>query len=110
MTSKAAGMTWGVAKKANIVIAKVGVKQTDTALAGWYIYLLQRVREDVLKNNLKGKAEVNLSGGLPLTDASVIASMEAAVESLLNNDVVVVTTAGNNKVSLPLYGLSPYPI
>ena len=102
VTSKAAGMNWGVAKKANIVIAKVGVKQTDTALAGWYIYLLQKVREDVLKNNLEGKAVVNLSGGLPLTDASIIASMKTAVESLLKNDVVVVTTAGNNKVSQSL--------
>lgn len=106
VTSKAAGMNWGVAKKANVVTAKAGVKQTDTALAGWYIYLLQVFREDVLKNNLEGKAVVNLSGGLPLTDAIVIASMKTSVESLLENDVVVVTTAGNNTVGRSLSHLS----
>ena len=99
VVSKVAGKTFGVAKKVNIVIAKVGVRQTDTALAGWYIYLLQKVREDILKENSKGKAVVNLSGGLPLTDSSVIAAMKSAVESLLKDDVVVVTTSGNDKVS-----------
>lgn len=49
--------------------------------------------------NLKAKAVVNLSMGLPLTDASVIAAMKTAVESLLNDDVVVVKTSGNDKVS-----------
>lgn len=102
--SKVAGKTYGVAKKVNIVIAKVGVKSTDTALAGWIIYLLEKVREDILKKrangeNLKGKTVVNLSMGLPLTDASVISAMKTAVESLLNDDVVVVTTSGNDKVS-----------
>ena len=99
VVSKVSGKTYGVAKKVNIVIAKVGVKQTDTALARWYIYLLQKVREDILKENLKGKAVVNLSGGLPLTDTSVIAAMRTAVKSLLEDDVVVVTTSGNDKVS-----------
>ena len=99
VVSKVAGKTYGVAKKVNIVIAKVGVRQTDTSLAGWYIYLLQKVREDILKENLKGKAVVNLSGGLPLRDRSVIAAMRIAVESLLKDDVVVVTTSGNDKVS-----------
>ena len=98
VVSKVAGKTYGVAKEVNIVIAKVGVKGTNTALAGWYIYLLQKVREDIIKNNLKGKAVVNLSGGLPLTDASVVAAMKTAVESLLKDDVVVVTTSGNDKV------------
>ena len=98
VVSKVAGKTYGVAKKVNVVIAKVGVRQTDTSLAGWYIYLLQKVREDILKEKLKGKAVVNLSGGLPLTDTSVIAAMRIAVESLLKDDVVVVTTSGNDKV------------
>ena len=102
VVSKVAGVIYGVAKKVNIVIAKVGIKQSDTALAGWYIYLLEKVREDILKNNLKGKAVVNISGGLPLTDESVIASMRTAVESLLKDDVVVVTTSGNDKVCLAL--------
>ena len=97
--SKAAGITYGVAKKVDVVIAKVGVKQTDTALAGWYIYLLGKVRLDISKRNLKGKAVVNLSGGLPLTDASVIIAMKVAVHSLLQDDVVVVVTSGNDKVS-----------
>ena len=99
VVSKVAGKTYGVAKNVNIVIAKVGVRQTDTALAGWYIYLLQKVREDILKQYLKGKAVVNLSRGLPLTDTSVIAAMRIAVETLLKDDVVVVTTSGNDKVS-----------
>ena len=99
LVSKAAGITYGVAKNVNVVIAKVGVKQTDKALAGWYIYLLGKVREDISKRNLKGKAVVNLSGGLPLTDESVIAAMKTAVDSLLKDDVVVVTTSGNDKVS-----------
>lgn len=97
--SKVAGKTYGVAKKANVVIAKVGVQQTDTALAGWYTYLLGKVREDILRENLKGRAVVNLSGGLPLTDPDVIGAMKTAVESLLKDDVVVVTTSGNDKVS-----------
>ena len=99
VVSKVAGRTYGVAKKVNVVIAKVGAKRTDTALVGWYIYLLQKVRDDILKNNLKGKAIVNLSGGLPLSDPSVIAAMGTAVQSLLKDDVVVVTTSGNDKVS-----------
>ncbi len=103
VTSKIAGVIYGVAKKVNIVIAKVGIKQTDSALAGWYIYLLEKVREDILKNNLKGKAVMNLSGGLPLTDGSVISAMRTAVESLLKNDVVVVTTSGNDKVCETLF-------
>ena len=93
VVSKVAGVIYGVAKKVNIVIAKVGIKQSDTALAGWYIYLLEKVREDILKNNLRGKAVVK--------DESVIASMRTAVESLLKDDVVV-TTSGNDKVCLAL--------
>ena len=100
--SKAAGITYGVAKKVDVVIAKVGVKQTDTALAGWYIYLLGKVRRDILRRNLQGKAVVNLSGGLPLTDVSVIIAMKVAVHSLLQDDVVVVVTSGNDKVSQSL--------
>ena len=99
VVSKVAGKTYGVAKNVDIVVAKVGVRQTDTALAGWYIHLLKKAREDVLKQNLKGKAVVNLSGGLPLTDTSVIATIRLATESLLKDDVVVVTTSGNDKVS-----------
>lgn len=46
---------------------------------------------------------VNLSGGLPLTDGSVIGAMRTAVESLLKNDVMVVTISGNDKVCETLF-------
>lgn len=97
--SKAVGKEYGVAKKANVVIAKLGVGQRNGGMTSWYIYLMEQVRNDVLRNDLKGKAVVNISGEVPLKDTRVINAMRTAVKSLLDDDIVVVTTSGNKRAS-----------
>lgn len=56
-------------------------------------------------NNLKGKALVNLPGGLPLTDTSVMAAMRVAIQSISEE-----STNLTPRVHLIVPGLESQPL
>ena len=114
--SKIAGVFYGVAKRANIVVVKA-----ITSSRPFYEKLILRtsllkslslVQEDIERlakstnpqDRVNGKAVLNMSFGLALddtrtTDLFYITKFEQAIQALLALDVVIVTAAGNLRVS-----------
>jgi len=100
--SKVAGPRFGVAKNANIVVAKYAVDiQTGHIWKSSILELLSLIYEDVIARGLQGKAVVNLSfGGTEKAyGTQYIKSLRNLISRLLKSDVVVVVAAGNNWVS-----------
>lgn len=91
-----AGATFGVAKNARIKAVKVldaqGRGQNSGILNG-----LQFVSNDVAKNNLRGRAVMNMSLGGSFSQA-----LNRAVQAVQASGVVVVVAAGNENASLSL--------
>lgn len=117
--SKVAGIFYGVAKRANIVVVKAitssrpGFEKRILRMS--IIKSLSLVQEDVERlakstnpqDRVNGKATLNMSFGVALDDTSTtdlwfITKFEQAVQALLALDVVVVIAAGNARVSISI--------
>ncbi|KAI6244691.1 Subtilisin-like protease 2 [Erysiphe necator] len=88
-----AGTFFGVAKKAEIV----GVKVLDKNGSGTNALVLQGIQHvaaDVKKRGLAGKAVMNISIG-----GAKSAALNAAVEEITRDGVVVVVAAGNSNIN-----------
>ncbi len=92
--SKIAGQRYGTAKKANIVIASYLSPMSGEENIR-ELELLSRVREDILKKTLAGKAVVNLSFGHVSDDQEYIKAMRTILDAMLQEDVVVIIASGN---------------
>lgn len=116
--SKVAGVLFGVAKRANIVVVKAitssrpGFEKAILRMS--IIKSLSLVLEDVQRlaqsqdpqDRVNGKAVLNMSFGIALDDSKTtdywyITEFEKAIQALLALDVVIVIAAGNNRVSIP---------
>ena len=106
VASKAAGKKYGVAKQVSVVIAKLGTGEKEEAFTGWYIYTLSKVLQDIVRNNLYGKAVVNMAVAFHSLTKGEIKAMRTTIETLLRLDVVVVISSGNDKVSQLVLGIS----
>ena len=110
--SKAAGLYYGVAKKANIVVVKLvsGITEDTKGLfvAASLIKALADVIQD-MENRAKegrpvnGTTVVNISLGVfwdptDINDKHWISELEFAISILLALDAVIVTAAGNSRV------------
>ncbi|TQS34502.1 hypothetical protein Golomagni_05111 [Golovinomyces magnicellulatus] len=85
-----AGQRFGVAKKASIL----GIKVLDSKGQGSNAMVLQGIQyvaADVMRRGIAGKAVVNISIGGPKSEA-----LNAAIEALNKDGVVVVVAAGNS--------------
>ena len=117
--SKVAGVFYGVAKRANIVVVKAitssrpGFEKRILRMS--IIKSLSLVQEDIERlakstnpqDRVNGKAVLNMSFGVALDDTSTtdlwfITKFEQAVQALLALDVVVVIAAGNARVSISI--------
>ena len=122
--SKVAGVFYGVAKRATIVV----VKAITSSRPGFEKLILRMsilkslslVQEDVERlaksqnpqDRVNGKAVLNMSFGVALDGASTadlwfITKFEQAVQALLALDVVVVIAAGNARVGVPYGNIHP---
>lgn len=117
--SKVAGVSYGVAKRANIVVVKAitssrpGFEKRILRMS--IIKSLSLIQEDIERlaksadprDRVNGKAVLNMSFGIALdetftTDLWFITKFEQAVKALLALDVVVVIAAGNARVSISI--------
>lgn len=119
--SKAAGLYYGVAKKANIVVVKIvsGITENTKGkfVSASLIEALGNVIEDMDNrakggNPVNGKTVVNLSLGLPWVSTNTddeywISILKVVIEKLLKRDAVIVTGAGNLRVITPIDHDSP---
>ena len=101
VASKVAGLNWGVAKRARVVVVKMnyeqGFKNSDVLRS------LELIIKDVnqrARNEGHGKSVVNLSLGDPTNDKRLIAAEQKLLQILLDLDVIIVMAAGNSKVSI----------
>lgn len=113
MVSKVAGFSWGVAKKAAVVVVKLITGSTEANLGDILqsspLTALAMVQNDIMARSaanvpVNGKVIVNMSFGLNYDpgdpgDRFWIREYEIAIRNLLALDVVLVTTAGNHRVS-----------
>lgn len=100
--SKISGHRFGVAKNVNIVAAKYAIDPaTGLIWDSSVLELLFLIFNDVISRNMQGKAVINLSFGATekMLSARLIKSMRALIVLLLQNDVVVVVSSGNARVS-----------
>jgi len=96
--SKATGVRFGIAKKADVKLVRF---LGHTAAGSGQFGLLEafaRVRQDVLDNTLQGKAIINLSHGVAISDDDTRAAFKEVVADLLSIDVVIVVASGNDRV------------
>ena len=112
VVSKVAGFSWGVAKKASVVVVKVISGSTEATRH--HMDFMSVLNSLVLvQNNMKdraeagepvnGKAVVNMSFGIlldPISQAHWIRELEIQVRALLLLDAVIVVAAGNDRVSI----------
>ena len=115
VTSKIAGVFYGVAKRANIVVVKAITSSRPgyekLILRSSIIKSLSLVQEDIERlsrsanpqDRVNGKAVLNMSFGVALDDALTTdllfkTKFEQAIQALLALDVVIVTSSGNNRV------------
>ena len=103
----AVGPRYGIAKEADVVIVKHATLKTplkpgeEDTLESATLDGMSRILKDIKDHELKKKAVVNLSFGVSadLEKASKD-QFQAIIKELLDNDVVVVTATGNQKVRL----------
>lgn len=112
IVSKVAGFSWGVAKKASVVVVKVLTGSTEDNRASMDLMSVLNALSLVVNDMnyraeagepVNGKAVVNMSFGIPLDpirEAYWIREFEIAVRALLLLDAVVVVAAGNFRVSI----------
>ncbi|KAL0936787.1 subtilase [Colletotrichum truncatum] len=101
------GPAFGTAKKADLVVVKVGeIPRLSVVLSS-----LLLIHNDVVEKKLQGKAVINLSYGIQLLvlksntagvqpgfkDPDTIDAFETVLKLLIAEDVVLVTTSGNQR-------------
>lgn len=111
--SKVNGPTYGVAKKSNVVIAKVsGVPADDSVTVTNLLKGYRNVLNDILNKGRKGKAVVNVSKNIPGNLFTSLPGSRQAFRDIvlkfMQNDVVFVAASGNdgNKVRCSRIGLT----
>ena len=99
--SKAAGVEFGPAKKASIVVVPDGATPEHPAHISWLIYLCSRVRAEAMATRDEGrqvKAVLNLSWVVRTVRQEAIKALHRMIENLISLDVVVVVAANNDPV------------
>ena len=115
VAAKVAGPTYGVAKKASVVMVKAGI--LTLAFSSYMLKATALIIQDVKSKGLQGKAVVNVSWGWPIEGSNQMSDETRdkwleMIEELLDLDVVFVTAAGNFnewKFAQPHLGLNSYP-
>lgn len=98
--SKVAGPHFGVAKNVDIVVAKVAIDINGSIWNSSILDMLSVILRDVIKECMQGKAVINISINSPAKQSSgYVNSLRILISQLLKNDVVVVVTSGNGRVS-----------
>ncbi|KAL6713987.1 hypothetical protein ACLMJK_008481 [Lecanora helva] len=102
LTSKAKGRRYGIAKNADLVAVKISLLPSEMWESA--IEALSWIEEDIYNNNLAGKAFINLSWHLPTppTDEQR-ETFQAMLESVIEADAIVVTSAGNTGSTISTY-------
>ncbi|KAK1980222.1 subtilase [Colletotrichum cereale] len=111
VASKVVGVTTGVAKRANLVGVRIDVTNFGL-LRG-----LQAAANDIKAKGLRGKAVVTTSISMREDNAIYISSMRSVIRGLINLDVPVVASAGNQFLNgakepdgLPAIMVKEFPI
>lgn len=115
VAAKVAGPTYGVAKKASVVMVKAGI--LSLVFSSYLLKATALIIEDVKSKGLQGKAVVNVSWGWPIEGPNemndeVRDKWLEMIEELLDLDVAFITAAGNSnerKFAEAHLGFNSYP-
>lgn len=118
VVSKIAGRDYGIAKKVQIVVCKLYYNSKGQPRESSVLNCLQYILEDLDDKELQGKAVLNFAYGGEFQKESPTNSQEtptinkrkrirSAMQNFIDEDIVVVLSSGNDKVSCPFNRSKP---